>query len=279
MACAAACTVLAATTGGAQQATFSSRAEAVRVDVSVTTRGRPVAGLTAADFEVFDNGVKQQLTLVDTEDVPVDLVMALDVSGSVRGDRLDDLRSASEAALESLTAQDKAALLTFSHEVVLRSALTADVEALRRVLDVPLRPGRTSLVDAAYAALVEADAGAGRALAIVFSDGIETSSWLRGDDVIETAKRLDVVMFGISTDAPRRSVLDGLAEASGGDLIRIESTRELTETLRTLMTQFRQRYLLAFVPEGVQRGGWHRLDVRMKRRDLEARARAGYFGS
>ncbi|MDQ3170597.1 MAG: VWA domain-containing protein [Acidobacteriota bacterium] len=263
----------------AQQATFSSRAEAVRVDVSVTQRGRPVAGLTAADFEVFDNGVRQALLLVDTEDIPVDLVMALDTSGSVTGDRLEDLRGASQTALGFLTARDRAGLLTFSEEVTLRTPLTADVDALRAALDMPFAGGRTALIDAAYASLVQADGGAGRALAIMFSDGVDTASWLRAEDVIETAKRLDVVMFGISTGAPKRNVLDELADASGGDLIRIESTRELTAALRKLMTEFRQRYLLSYTPEGVARGGWHKIDVRVKRRGMSVKARAGYFSS
>jgi VWFA-related protein len=263
----------------AQQATFSSRVEAVRVDVSVTSRGRPVAGLTAADFEVFDNGVRQKVSLVDVEQVPIDLVMALDVSGSVTGDRLDDLRGAAQTALGLLTPEDHAGLLFFNHEITLASGLTGDFAAVRRALDVGFEQGRTALVDAAYAALVQADAGTGRALTIVFSDGVETASWLRAPDVIETGKRLDVVMFGISTGAPKRTVLDDLADASGGDLIRIESTKELTPTLRTLMEQLRQRYLLTYVPEGVARGGWHRLEVRMKRRGLAVKSRAGYFGS
>ncbi len=140
----------------AQQATFSSRAEAVRVDVSVTERGRPVAGLLASDFEVFDNGVRQELLLVDTEDIPVDLVIALDTSGSVTGDRLEDLRGASQTALGFLTARDRAGLLTFSEEVTLRTPLTADVDALRAALDMPFAGGRTALIDAAGSAISSA---------------------------------------------------------------------------------------------------------------------------
>lgn len=269
----------AVATLGAEQATFTSRADAVRIDVSVTSRGRPVAGLTPDDFEVFDNGVRQQVLFVDTAELPIDLVMALDVSGSVTGERLDELRAASETALGFLTPRDRAGLLTFSHEVVRRTPLTADLARLRGALDVAPERGRTALVDAAYAALLQAGGGTGRALAVVLSDGVDTASWLRAADVIETAKRLDVVLFGISTGAPDRNVLDDLADASGGDLIRIESTRELTATLRTLMQDFRQRYLLSFTPAGVARGGWHTLDVRVKGRGRTVKARAGYFSS
>lgn len=265
---------------GAQQATFRSGAVAVRVDVSVTRRDRPVPGLTADDFEVFDNGVRQKIQLVDTGEVPVDLVLALDTSGSVSGTRITELRSASATLLRLLTPQDRAGILTFNQQVVLRAGLSPDFDAVRRALDVELRPGnRTSLVDAVYAALAHADGGAGRALAIVLSDGVETGSWLRAADVAETAKRLDVVLFGVSIGAPRRSALDDIAEASGGELIRIESQAQLTAALETLMRDFRQRYLLSYTPEGVAAGGWHQLEVRVKRRGVRVQAREGYFSS
>lgn len=265
---------------GPQQATFSSRAVAVRVDVSVTERGRPVADLTADDFEVFDNGVRQDITLVDSGEVPIDLVMALDMSGSVSGTRRDDLNAASHTVLQLLKPDDRVGVLTFDQQVVLRTPLTGDLEQARRALDrAGGRVNRTALIDAAYAALALADGGQGRALAILFSDGVDTGSWLRAEDVIEIAKRLDVVLFGISTDAPERNVLDDLADASGGDLIRIESTKELTATLETLMHDFRQRYLLSYTPRDVQQQGWHALDVRVNRRGLRVKARQGYFAS
>ena len=280
LAIAAAVCAAAAPLAGAQQATFSSRAIAVRVDVSATSRGRPVPGLTADDFEVFDNGVRQRIQLVDTGEVPVDLMLALDTSGSVTGARIAELRSASATLLELLTPQDRAGILTFNQQVVLRSALSPDFEAVRRALDVDIRPGdRTSLVDAVYAALVHADGGTGRALAIVLSDGVETGSWLRAADVAETAKRLDVVLFGVSIGAPARNVLDDIADASGGELIRIESRTQLTAALETLMRDFRQRYLLSYTPEGVASAGWHALEVRVKRRGVRVKAREGYFSS
>jgi Ca-activated chloride channel family protein len=265
LAFAAALCVMAVPPAGAQRATFSSGAEAVRVDVAATNRGRPVAGLTADDFEIFDNGVRQTIQVIETDEVPIDLVMALDISGSVTGARLDSLRSASETLLGFLTARDRAGILTFNHEVVVRSPLSSDLGAVRGALDTPLNAGnRTALIDAAYAALALADGGAGRALAIVLSDGVDTTSWLTAADVIETAKRLDVVLFGVSTGAPQRTALDDLADATGGELVRIES-RELTAVLERLMRDFRQRYLLSYTPQGVTPGGWHTLEVRAKK--------------
>lgn len=263
----------------AQRPTFSSRMEAVRVDVGVTERNRPVAGLTAADFEIFDNGVRQEVALVATDELPLDVVLALDMSGSVEGDRLDDLRAASSAALAHLRPRDRAALITFNQRVSLPVALTSDVAAMRAALE-ETSEGSTSMIDAAYAALAHADAGSGRALVIVLSDGVDTSSWLTAPSVIDTAKRLDVVLFGISAGQVRgANALEDLADASGGDLIRIESTKQMSAALGSLLEAFRQRYLLSFVPTGVTRGGWHTLEVRAKRRGMSVKARSGYFGS
>ena len=269
----------AAATGSSQRATFTSRLEAVRLDVSVTERGAHVKGLTAADFQVSDNGVPQDVELVAAESLPLDLTLALDMSGSVLGERLEQLRKASSLALDALTAGEKASLLTFTQRVTVRAPLTSNLGAVRAALAGLEYPGNTSMVDAAYAALLQADAGTGRAIAIVFSDGVDTSSWLTPASVVESAKRLDVVLFGITTAARRRSALEDVADASGGDLIRIRSLEELGVTMRALLDGFRQRYLLSFVPRDVGRGGWHTLKVRVKRPGVTVKARTGYFGS
>src|SRR5580765_8077897 len=82
-----------------QDVTFSSRVEAVRVDVLVTDNGQPVRGLGPADFEIRDNGVLQQIDLLSFEQIPLNVVLALDMSDSVAGDRLERLRTAGAAIL------------------------------------------------------------------------------------------------------------------------------------------------------------------------------------
>lgn len=262
-----------------QQPTFSSRAEAVRVDVSVTERGRPVRGLTAADFDIFDNGVRQRIELLVSEDIPIDLVMALDMSISVTGERLEHLRKASRVAVQALAREDRAALITFSQRAWLRVPLNGDRHAIDAALNRAVSPGGTSMIDATYAALAHADSGRGRALAIVLSDGVDTASWLTAELVSEAAKRMDAVLFGVSTHARDRTVLEGLAAATGGDVIRLESTAQLATAIGSLIDAFRQRYVLSFVPQSVARSGWHKLEVRTKRRGTAVKARAGYFGS
>ncbi len=115
-----------------QSPAFSSKVEAVRVDVLVTDNGQPVLGLGPADFEILDNGVPQQVDLVSFEQIPLNVILALDMSDSVAGERLDHLRGAGGGVLAALKKDDQAALVTFSHAVQLGAGLTSDVASVRR---------------------------------------------------------------------------------------------------------------------------------------------------
>ena len=96
---------VSATTVAPQMPAFSSRVEAVRVDALVRERGQ-CAWAGAADFEVFDNGVPQQVDLVTFERLPLKAVLALDMSDSVAGERLGHLRAAG-GALDQLAPKDE----------------------------------------------------------------------------------------------------------------------------------------------------------------------------
>jgi VWFA-related protein len=263
----------------AQKPTFSTRTEAIRVDVLVTENGAAVRGLRAGDFEVLDNGVAQQVDLVTFEQVPLNIVLAFDVSSSVRGARLDHLRAAGGRLLEALRKDDRAALVTFSHIVTLGSPLTGDVDSLRAALGRLETGGQTSLTDATHAAMMLGESDVGRSLALVFSDGQDTSSWLTADAVLETARRTDVVVCGVSVAQTPDSFLRDVTRTTGGTLVNLESTANLDAAFLRLLDEFRQRYLVSYSPRGVARGGWHRLDVRVKGRKVAVKARPGYLGS
>ena len=124
-----------ARTEAAQQPAFTAKIESVRVDVLVLDGGRPILGLKPSDFEVLDNGVAQQVELVSFENVPLNVVLALDMSDSVAGERLEQLQDAGRAVLGGLTRGDQAAVVTFSHAVTLAAPLTADIASVRDALD------------------------------------------------------------------------------------------------------------------------------------------------
>ena len=97
---------------------------------------------------------------------------------------------------------------------------------------------------------------------IVFSDGVDTTSWLSAESVLETARRCDAVVYGVEVGKNRSSFSRDLTSATGGRLMEIQSTRDLNATFRAILDEFRQRYLISYSPKGVAGAGWHRLEVR-----------------
>jgi Ca-activated chloride channel family protein len=261
-----------------QSQTFSSKVEAVRVDVLVTDQGRPVRDLQAADFEVLDNGIPQQVDLISFEQVPLDLVFVFDMSSSVVGERLEHLRDGARTVLNGLTRGDQAALVTFSEALVRGSDLTTNFEQVRAALQQTTGRGNTALIDAVYTAMIVGESDVGRALLIVFSDGLDTASFLSPGVVLDTAKRSDVVVYAVvAGGSPKVSFLHDLSEVTGGTFYDVGSTRDLGAIFVKILDEFRQRYLVSYSPRGVPGEGWHRLEVRVKRRSLDVKSRPGYF--
>jgi len=271
-----AATILGATERS-QRPTFAARVESVRVDALVTENGQPVPGLGPADFEVFDNGVRQHVELVSFEPLPLDVVLVLDMSDSVAGERLDHLRSASDAVLGGLAGEDRAALVTFNHAVSLGTPLTKDVAAVRSALNRAQGNGQTALVDGAYAAMILGESETSRALQLVFSDGLDTASWLTSAAVLDVAKRADIVVYAVATAGGASPFLRHLSAFTGGSLIQIVSSGDLRSTFLRILDEFRHRYLVSYSPRGVTTNGWHRLDVRVRNRRAIVKARPGYL--
>ena len=259
------------------QATFSSRVDAVRVDVLVTDNGKPVLGLTPADFEILDNGVPQQVELVSFDQVPLNVVLVFDMSDSVEGDRRDSLLEGAGTLLGGLKPDDQAALITFSHVVNRGARLTRDVASVRAALESAEGIGETALVDGTFAGMMVGESDVGRGLLIVFSDGVDTSSWLPAASVLDTAKRSGVVAYGVSVRSRvQPEFLEELTSLTGGRLFEVERAQNLEYVFLGVLEEFRHRYLVSYTPRGVSRVGWHQLDVRVKGRRT-VKARPGYL--
>jgi VWFA-related protein len=295
--------------------TFSSRVDGVRVDVLVTDGRRLVAGLRAADFELRDSGVVQTIAQIDVEQVPLNVIAVFDVSSSVRGARLRELVAAARAMVRQLHDRDRIALVSFASRVALPLPLTADRAAADSALVALDADGLTALRDAAFAGLALREADAGRTLMLIFSDGDDTASWLGVPAVIDAAQRSDVVAYAVQApwtspnvvkDAPapanippppvhdtmRPTVLSpptmtpassehmkflrALTSETGGSVTQLESDKGLTNTFASILGEFRDRYVLSYVPAGVHKPGWHELTVRVKGRSVKVTARRGY---
>ncbi len=262
---------------GRQTPTFSSRVEMVRVDALVTQNGQPVRGLGRGDFEVRDNGVPQQVELASFEQMALNVVVALDVSESVAGEPLEHLRAASVALLDALDPRDRAGVLAFNDFILLSSPLSTDRAAARAALGRLAASGATALFDATYAGIVLGESDQGRSLLIVFTDGADTASFLTNAAVLDTVRRSDVVVYGVSARMPRRATfLKDVTAQAGGSLFEIESTKDVGKTFLTILNEFRNRYLLSYSPSGVARNGWHQIEVKVKGRRANVKARPGY---
>ena len=258
---------------------FSSRTLAVRVDVLVTDGRNPIAGLKASDFELRDNGVVQRIDLVDVGEVPINAVLALDTSASITGRRKTDLVAAGEALIDGLKPVDRAALTTFSHAVTPAMALTSNLRAVREELNGIEPRGQTSVMDGVYVALTSTLDQSGRFLIVVCTDGSDTTSWLKPSEVLDAAKRANGVVYAVTAgDTKRSAALKDLADATGGQVMPVKSSTELRETFQRILSEFRSRYVLAYSPEGVEPGGFHRLEISVPRRRVTVKARPGYIG-
>jgi len=267
---------IAIATAQGQRPVFSARQDLVRLDIMVADKGKPITGLTAADFKVLDDGVPQKIDFISYDELPLNVVLNLDASGSIMGQRLQDLRAAGQAVLDQLRPADRAACVSFSETVSLRGELTNDWAHLRNVLDESEPGGQTSLVDASLAGLVVAASNTGRSLVLTFSDGLDTSSLLPPESVLDSARRADVVVFGVSDGKLRAPFLKDLADATGGDIVEIRSTSELRSTFLRLLSEYRQRYLVAYTPSGVATGGWHTVTVTTSKKGATVKTRQGY---
>jgi VWFA-related protein len=267
------------TTVSTQKARFSAGVEAVRVDALVTEGNRPVLNLTADDFELRDNGVLQQLTSVEIERVPLSIALAVDNSSSVAGARLERLIGASEELLRYVKTDDRVRLIGFSHIMRRRSIQPGAAPSLgaRRMTAA----GSTGLYDAIHTALLLARTGDARALALVFTDGHDNSSWLTENDLLAAAKRSATVLYVVGLPPshrvePSHTAMETLAEATGGRFLIARNDDEIALTFRQVLDEFRQRYLLLYTPAGVAPGGAHKIDVSVRRGGVNVRARSGY---
>ena len=287
---------------------FRTAVDVVRVEALVADGGRPVAGLSAADFTLTDDGARQAITVRPLAGAEIDVVVVLDTSESVSGPRLEHLRAATAALLERLASRDRATLIAFSHQLAFGPADAAP-ETLRPRLATLAAHGATSLIDATTAALVWGTGRGRPILVLVFSDGRDTASWTGVDQAFALARTSDAVVdavvtsqrtmadpgqttienrrgrpvFRVSpeTSAQRRRLaaqdfLSGLTAMTGGQVFDGDAGGGLAAAFEASLAQFRTRYEITYTPTSAQ-PGWHTLDLRVKgHRGASVHARRGY---
>jgi Ca-activated chloride channel family protein len=265
---------------------FLASTASVSVDVSVRQSGRPVTDLGPGDFEVHDAGVAQHVTDVVRETLPIDVTCIIDLSGSVQGPVLEALTRAVTSIGERLRPSDRATVLTFNHQIRQVRPLAAGGWSN---LSLGTPSGLTSLFDAVTMSLISSPEIGRRRMVIVFTDGLDTTSFLDGAGMIEIARRSSSSVFtvALSEGTLRRpqppaheQLFAALAEATGGALDTLQRDEDISGTFAQAFDDFRTSYVLNYTYDGPPRAGWHPLEVRVTRPGPhDVRARQGYFSA
>jgi VWFA-related protein len=175
-----------------QRPVFRSAVDAVTIQASVRVGNRPVAGLVAADFELRDNGVVQQIASVAVEQVPVDLTFVLDLSGSVDGKMLQRLKAAVHDTAGLLRGDDRIRLVAVSQ--VLHEVFDLRPRDQALPLDTLTAEGATSLYDGLAAAMMHPSEPGRRQLVVAFTDGRDSSSIIDEATARQIARLTDVTV-------------------------------------------------------------------------------------
>lgn len=284
---------------------FGVSVESVYIDAFVWEHGVPVTGLLASDFELKDNGVVQRLELVASDTQPLLAVLTFDVSNSLDGEKRVALTAASQALLETLRPEDEGTLLTFGDNVDWLVRPTTDKTAIKRALDKVQPGGGTPVIDALYAAMT-LPKSRGRTLVVLFTDGVDNMSWLDWRQVQAVAERSNALIHVVTLKPPQVLIggvqgpltfgghmlpavgartlefegswaLRTIADSTGGRYWEAESLERLKTAFATIAEAMGKRYVLRYSLEGVLRPGWHKLNLKLRRKKGDVHTRSGYW--
>jgi Ca-activated chloride channel family protein len=280
---------------------FRSGASIVALNVTVLDKSQKlVTGLRPEDFAVYEDGVQQRVDFFEATQVPVDLILLLDASSSMR-DKMPAVREAALGFLRTLRPQDRGAIVSFADGVDIAQPLTADGGALEAAIRRTRAEGATSLYNALYISIKEfgrsaRQSGELRRQAIaVLSDGEDTSSLISFDDVVALARKAAVNVYTIrlqSKYALGRSLADNgrryfseaaysmrtLAQETGAQAFFPAAVGELKGVYATIARELSAQYSIGYSPSNGRRDGrFRRIVVRVvSDPELRPRARAGY---
>lgn len=278
-------------TGSRLVRTVSTRgldhAEVVDVDavqlVAVVTdeRGRFVGGLGRSDFRVYEDGVPQAITTFADESVPVEIVVAVDMSGSMDA-AMPEVRDSVGRFLGAVREGDPVTVVAFNETLFMLTRRDADPRQRQRAVDRLSGWGSTALYDAILEGLRLLAQQAGRKALVLFTDGDDVASAATLEDVERQVQQSDAAIYVIGLgrapqDAQLRQVLERLATASGGRAFFPRDASRLDEAFATVRDDLAAQYYLGYVPTHATRDGrWRTLKVEVARQGVRVRARQGY---
>jgi Ca-activated chloride channel family protein len=273
---------------GAQSQKFRTGTDTVALYVTVTDgEKRLVPDLVQEDFEVYDNGRLQPITLFDNRPTPISVVVMLDTSGSMTL-ALDLVKQAAEQFLMRLLPEDQGRVGAFNDKIEFHPELefTSDRDRLIRSLKELDFGYPTRLYDAVDQSLAHLSAIEGRKVVLVFTDGEDTASRAGSGSVLERARADETMVYSIGLEnvyfngqqrvrtSPDRG-LRRLSDETGGGFFLLKKTDELGSTFTRVAQELHSQYLIGFAPASPD-GKVHKLEVKVKRPGMTARSRKSY---
>ena len=282
----------------AQTPTFEVGIEVINLNVSVTDgQGHYVTDLVEKDFAVFEDGVRQELSLFTHENLPISLSIMIDVSASM-DEKLQVAQAAAIRFAKTLRAQDQAQIVQFNDRATCLQDFTSDQALLESAIKRTRASGPTAMYNALYVALKDLEklkkVGELRRRAVVLlTDGEDTASLVTDDQVLELAKKSEVNIYSISirqnrpTDRERLAfsqaahVLTALANETGGQVHFPQSLSELDAVYDRIAEELRTQYNLGYISANKRKDGkWRRIVVRVPDREsVQVRHRLGYYAA
>ena len=262
--------------------------------------GEAVTDLSAEDFEVYEEGVLQEITYLDNGDSPFNLTLLLDLSGSTKQDR-PAMKAAAHRFLDVVGPHDRVALHAMANEMLhVISRLSDDRQKLGALIDaIPEVSGGTPLYDVmvlSYANELRQLPDERNAL-IVISDGVDnqlygqlTPSKISFRQLEKAARELSALIYPILLDNPKaegkkmprwarksRDRMESLAAATGGRLFPAHSVQDLDPVYSQVAAELRSVYSLAYRPKNQKFDGrWRSVEVKVKHPNARVRTRRGY---
>jgi len=274
---------------------FRGNADVVVLNVTVSdAEARFISGLDRGDFHVLEDGLPQEILSFAGERQPIALSLLLDTSTSMDR-RLAIAQEAAVGFAKRLGPKDVAQFITFDTRPNLIQDFTNDRAVLERAIRRTQVGGSTALYNALYIAfhnLKEINGDSPnqfrRQAIIVLTDGLDTSSVIDYDSVLDSAKRSEVGVYAISLrvkdDVPQHGfdeadyVLRALSQETGGRVFHVDDPAQLPAIYQQVADELASQYFLSYVSKNGKRDGqWRRIQVRIDRPNVTARTKSGYY--
>lgn len=253
----------------------------VQVTVTVSdSRGKFVRGIPQSSFHVSEDGRPQAISHFTSEDVPLELVAAVDISGSM-APAMPKLKKAVKEFLGDVPTEDQVTLLGFNDNIFTLTRKATDPADRAKAVDRLAPWGSTALYDVLLRGVEMLGRQTGRKALVVFTDGEDQGSHATIGDVERRLQSSDVTLYMIGqgrgvTMEPLRKIMERLATPTGGRAMFTDSIDELHDAFTELLDELSNQYLLGYAPSNTKRDDrWRRIKVDVDgQRDV--RARQGY---